>query len=73
MRLDLVTFGDGDITHVVAEACHPQTMCLIPRGSGPRPGAQPVDDSGVLPETNHRLAADAHSSLDKPELAVTVG
>jgi hypothetical protein len=38
LRLDLVTFGDGDVAHVVAETHEPQRAQLGEAAGGARPG-----------------------------------
>jgi hypothetical protein len=73
LDLGLVTLGDRDVAHVVAEAGETHFAGRGPATGGTGPGADLGGDGGVGDVPNNGLAGDAHSRLDVAELPVAVG
>ena len=70
---DLVTLSDGDIAHVVAEACDFEVASVMPCTGSPRPGADFVVHGFIIPKTDHDLRRSPHTSTEEPELSIAMG
>src|SRR5690349_3261483 len=72
LGFDLVTLGDCDLTHVVAEAGNLQTLPIVPGTRRPQPGCKLAHDIFVLPESDDHLAPHASAACEKAELAIAM-
>src|SRR5690606_22728729 len=72
LRLYLVAFGDGNLSHVVAEPAILSALPVAPRQRGAQPRLHARVDGRILPVAHHYLAAQTHARHNKPELAVAV-
>jgi hypothetical protein len=72
LSLDLVAFGHGYITHVVAKACNFCALPISPRGRSTRPHAQLHLHIIIPPMTNNDLALQSHAAANEAKLTVTM-
>src|SRR5699024_902788 len=68
----LVTFGDGNVAHVVTETSHLHRPQLVPACCCPGPGSDFAAHLRVAGMSCDGLACYSHSSGDVAELPVTV-
>ena len=73
LRRDLVSLGDRDVAHVVAEAGELEPARLGPAAGRAHPGADPVVHFFVCEVAHDHLAALPQPRAGGPELAVAVG
>jgi len=72
LGFDLVAFGDGHFTHVVAKASDFHSLHIVPGAGGSHPDTDAFLDFFILPVADDDLAVQTHPSTDKPEFAVAV-
>src|SRR5690606_386319 len=72
LRLYLVAFGDGNLSHVVAEPAILSVLPVAPRQRGAQPRLHARVSGSSLPVAHHYLAAQTQARHNIPELAVAV-
>ena len=68
----LITIGNGNIVHLVAETKDQHVLSVCPTGTNPCPYGDVLLSLLLLPMANHYLARNSESCTDMSELAVTV-
>ena len=69
---DFVTFSDGDVAHVIAEAGDLQVLRFVPAQCRACPCGYLCDGLSVLPEADDYFSWKAEAGCDEAELAVAV-
>jgi len=71
--LDLVSFRDGYLAHVVTEADEFGALPVVPAGCGAGPCVEGLEGVQVLPVPGDHSAVEAHAAHDEAELPVAMG
>src|ERR1700728_1524695 len=69
---DLVSFGYGDVPHVVTKTCNLEALSVVPGAGRAHPCAHFRVDLGILPVADDNFGMKPHPGPDESELPVAV-
>ncbi len=69
---NFVALGDGDVAHVITDACDLEIARAVPTACGAGPGGEALVDFRILPMADDRLARQAQARADVAEFAAAV-